>query len=695
MSDTYVAFISYSHRDSQWARWVQRSLENYRLPTALASQLGIPRKLGKVFRDREELSTGQNLGDHLTAALDASKNLIVICSSRSKASPWVANEIKHFKASGKTDRIFCLLVDGGAEAFPEPVLTDAEGIPLEPLAADPRKEGDGKRLAKLKLISGIVNTNLDQLAQREKARRQRLLLTYANAALIIGGVFLFLEQARQNEAKLKAIEVQAGIDNVATMTNFFKKAFNYVDMEILSDVTADFGDYLERFPEEDLNNRQKLVKAEALRLLSRAELDLGDLATAEKNIFESRALYWTAARASPQNIDLAIEAAFADFYAGNYFIQSKQFDRARGYIQSYADQIQTLTATNPNHPVLVPESVYAPTALLKLELDANTRLTPTLEEAVKRAVQASESALDQNPKNIELLTAADAVMAYSADAFHKKSCHVFSAQPFRERAVEYSRSALQLDPKNRRYSRDLSNSLSALANGYMTSANPVDAIPAYLEAYNLQNALLEQDPENQQLISRQLIIQLELLAVQTYHPDVFSTYPAAIRALEGIELEATRLQAREIGTRVELMWLIRRAHHHLSNETWDRAADLSGAMRDLASESSNALIKDYYGLTHALHHAVISEKTAGEPPTPALRDYLAINPSFPQGEDIDLSESESCQTRLVSWATSALRGDIETAAQKAQRDWALGSRGLEMAFFSELLDIPFPSAELD
>ena len=77
-----------------------------------------------------------------------------------------------------------------------------------------------------------------------------------------------------------------------------------------------------------------------------------------------------------------------------------------------------------------------------------------------------------------------------------------------------------------------------------------------------------------------------------------------------------------------------------------------------------------------------------------LHDYLAIKPSFPQGEDIDLSESESCQTRLVSWATSALRGDIETAAQKAQRDWSLGSRGLEMAFFSELLDIPFPSDQL-
>ena len=78
MSDYYAAFISYSHRDSQWARWVQRALENYRIPKTLAAEMGVSRKLGKVFRDREELSTGQNLGDHLTAALDHSDNLIVI-----------------------------------------------------------------------------------------------------------------------------------------------------------------------------------------------------------------------------------------------------------------------------------------------------------------------------------------------------------------------------------------------------------------------------------------------------------------------------------------------------------------------------------------------------------------------------------------------------------------------------------------
>lgn len=693
MSESYVAFISYSHRDSQWARWVQRSLENYRLPAALASELGIPRKLGKVFRDREELSTGQNLGDHLTAALDASKNLIVICSSHSKASPWVANEINHFKASGKTDRIFCLLVDGGAEAFPEPVLTDAEGIPLEPLAADPRKEGDGKRLAKLKLISGIVNTNLDQLAQREKARRQRLLLTYANAALIIGGVFLFLEQARQNEAKLKAIEVQAGIDNVATMTQFFRRSFDYYDMGLLSSVTDDFSAYLTRFPTDNLNADQQVVKGEALRILARAETALGNREVAEKHYQVSRDLYAKASQRKTEDIDIAIEKAFADFYLGDHYLQNKQFGLAREPIASYVTSIQTLATDFPDHPLLISEQIYAPTARLKLELDASTRLTSEIRVAVAKANEATTNVLKSNPNNLEVVTAANTVMDYSGDAFHKKSCHVFDALPYRESAVKQARAAVTLDLQNRRFQQNLSNSLSALANGYMTSANPADAIPAYLEAYNLQSSLLEQDPENQQLISRQLVIRLELLAVQTYHPEDFFRFPAAIRAVEGLDSMDTRQVASESG--LELLWLGRMVHNQLALGKWADAALYSGEMQNYAQRHASERVRQQYAMFHALHHAVISAKTAGEPPTPALRDYLAIKPSFPEGEDIDLSESESCQTRLVSWASSALRGDIETAAQKAQRDWALGSRGLEMAFFSELLDIPFPSDELN
>ena len=57
----YRAFISYSHKDARWARWLHRTLEGYQLPRRLRGTTGefgaLPDRLRPIFRDREELSS--------------------------------------------------------------------------------------------------------------------------------------------------------------------------------------------------------------------------------------------------------------------------------------------------------------------------------------------------------------------------------------------------------------------------------------------------------------------------------------------------------------------------------------------------------------------------------------------------------------------------------------------------------------
>lgn len=56
--ERYRAFLSYSHTDSTVARRLHRRLETYRLPRHLAMtelEGAPPRRLGRIFRDREEL----------------------------------------------------------------------------------------------------------------------------------------------------------------------------------------------------------------------------------------------------------------------------------------------------------------------------------------------------------------------------------------------------------------------------------------------------------------------------------------------------------------------------------------------------------------------------------------------------------------------------------------------------------------
>ena len=93
----YVAFISYSHADERCSRWIHRALETYRIPKRLIGRPTehgpIPRRLTPVFRDREELTGAADLGSTVTAALEASRHLIVICSPASARSRWVDADV--------------------------------------------------------------------------------------------------------------------------------------------------------------------------------------------------------------------------------------------------------------------------------------------------------------------------------------------------------------------------------------------------------------------------------------------------------------------------------------------------------------------------------------------------------------------------------------------------------------------------
>lgn len=218
MSGKYWAFISYSHQDEAWATWLHRALETYRVPRRLAGRTTdagvIPQRLFPIFRDRDELPSSHELGAVINRALADSRNLIVVCSPRSAISRWVNEEIKAFRALGRSHRIFCLIVDGEphaaanpghafSECFAPALRGDAD---FEPIAADARPRKDGKDGAKLKLIAGLLGLGLDELKQREKQRRFWQRVQQAAAAVVIAGVlggswqwFLSQRAAREKE----------------------------------------------------------------------------------------------------------------------------------------------------------------------------------------------------------------------------------------------------------------------------------------------------------------------------------------------------------------------------------------------------------------------------------------------------------------------------------------------------------------
>jgi hypothetical protein len=231
----YWAFISYSQRDGKWAQWLHRGLETYHVPRMWVGRrvgdLTIPRQLIPVFRDRDELPSSGNLGGKIREALAASHSLIVICSPSAAASAWVNEEVRIFKALGRSEQIFPLIIDGEPyasdhperglpECFPAALRfeVDTDGSVSDrsavPLAADAREGKDSRPNARLKLIAGILGIGFDALHRRERARQitRGLRLIAASVALVLGLAVVYLGLADDNVEVYRGTEIRNLID---------------------------------------------------------------------------------------------------------------------------------------------------------------------------------------------------------------------------------------------------------------------------------------------------------------------------------------------------------------------------------------------------------------------------------------------------------------------------------------------------
>jgi hypothetical protein len=181
-------------------------LEGYSIDKDLigreTAQGPIPKTLRPVFRDRDDFPAGHSLSDQTRAALEASQFLIAICSPNAARSEYVNEELRSFKAMGRAPNVIPVIVGGvpgdpEKECFPPAIrfkfdkagalTSDRE----EPITADARQDGDGKEIAKQKVVAGLLGLGLDEIMRRaERARKRRNLFCICAAAgvlLVIGG----------------------------------------------------------------------------------------------------------------------------------------------------------------------------------------------------------------------------------------------------------------------------------------------------------------------------------------------------------------------------------------------------------------------------------------------------------------------------------------------------------------------------
>lgn len=502
----YKAFISYSHRDEAWAAWLHRSLEAYRVPRRLVGSPGrfgpVPARLSPVFRDRDELPSAADLSDTVKAALADSETLIVICSPAAAGSEWVAEEIRHFRALGRGERILCMIVDGDPHAtapelacFPPALREDEDGAAHEPLAADARKWADGKSLAKLKLVAGVLGIRLDELRRRELQRKRKLRSIGALAAIAV--VALALTAVRSRMAEQQALQQQQrDREHAEQMLSQFIEASEELkqvaDLQTrrkFSEVAAGFLDNLDA---DDLS-------IESRRNLGRILLEQGEIAWSEGHQQQSLRLFTESRRMlgpiralQPDNPSIIFDLGQVEYWIGRIHYDLGRLDEALGYFTAYHEASRSLMEIDPDNADWIMETAYALGNLASVEtervqLDAQQVLAYRQAALVlaERAAGLDAGYGSELPR----------FYAHLADAW-LGVCNVGEALSARLNNARYAGHYRNLNPANNTLKRRYAFALAGLAR-VQRRAGQIDlALDNLGLAMELLGEIFEEDPTN-------------------------------------------------------------------------------------------------------------------------------------------------------------------------------------------------------
>lgn len=202
----YFAFISFSSKDTQWAKRLQRKLEHYRMPATLCNERGWKRKpIRPVFFAPTDILPG-GLGDELKQRLQASRNLIVVCSPNSAQSDWVAWEIEFFHGLGRTENIHFFIIDGA----PHSGDTETECInPIvkklgihEILGANINEHNYrwawlNRERAYVQLVAKLLGVEFDAIWQRHKRQLIRKVIGWVLALLAVLALVAWVWKSNQ------------------------------------------------------------------------------------------------------------------------------------------------------------------------------------------------------------------------------------------------------------------------------------------------------------------------------------------------------------------------------------------------------------------------------------------------------------------------------------------------------------------
>jgi tetratricopeptide (TPR) repeat protein len=344
------------------------------VPSTLAGRLTangvIPKRLSPIFRDQHELAAGEDLTEEIRIALTASRCLIVLCSPAAAKSRWTNEEIEYFKRIHPDGCVIAAIVAGepgrdGDDCFPAALTRryDRRGRPTgrraEPLAADLRATGEGRRLGLLKIIAGILGVGLDDLVQRDHLRRQRRLAVISGGSflgmLVATGLAVTAIQAR-DAARDQRREAESLI---GFMLGDLKDKLEPIGkLDALDGVGSRVLSYYRNQDTSQLTDQALAQRSSALTLMGRIAQARGNLDSADKFIRAALAGTAESMRRAPDDPQRIFDHAQNVFWLAELARSRSQSDVADAAFREYKELADRLVAIDPNNIKWQTEKLY-------------------------------------------------------------------------------------------------------------------------------------------------------------------------------------------------------------------------------------------------------------------------------------------------------------------------------------------------
>lgn len=484
-----------------------RRLESYRVPANLVGRLGrdgpIPAKLGKFFRDRDELPSAGNLGKTINDALEKSQALIVICSPTSARSQWVNAEIDAFRQKGNEDTIFSFIVGGDPASrdpdnasFPYALLKpNIEGeSEREPLAADARKDGDGRERAFLKLVAGLLGVGFDDLAQREAQQRHKRMAIITGASLLgmtLAVVLAVTAYVARNDAERRQGQAE---DIIGFMLGDLRKNLTKVGrLDLMRSVDDKATGYFATLDPRDLSDRALEEQARSLTGIGEVRVNEGNHKEAMTAFREAHARTTTLYQRAPKNGQRLFDLAQAEYWIGFVAWQQGRYDDAKIWLSKYRDSGIKLAAMDRRNFAWQKEPAYGYQTLAVLNQSIGNN------DAAKKSMQAVRKLyvdwLKKYPDDLQLKYEDADNASWLGNIEYDQGNLELAESYFKENDKAIQENGRR-DPKNAKWQEYRLNSLQLLIDVQVKRGELASANANNLIALEIAEVLTNQDKSN-------------------------------------------------------------------------------------------------------------------------------------------------------------------------------------------------------